>query len=144
MIRYEVCSALCLSLWTSIDGETVKPEPGTTSDAMDIDGKQAKAVQPKAKTSISVAHEESSTQDEKAETDEPRLIRRHKVSTKDAKPVLQTEEDRQESNRHQRDVKLLSEELGQIHTSGQPTSRVDSEGDSSMVIYTIRLDLSIS
>ncbi|KFX91541.1 hypothetical protein O988_07715 [Pseudogymnoascus sp. VKM F-3808] len=48
------------------------------------------------------------------------------------KPVLQTEEDKQEYERHLEDIDILARELGGMSTTQPPRTAADTEGDVSM------------
>lgn len=66
----------------------------------------------------------------------PKPKRRRKLKFKETKPVLQTEEDRQEWARHEEDIRLLDQELRLMDTGPTsmlaPTKDQDAEGDTSM------------
>ncbi|KAI9871845.1 MAG: hypothetical protein M1830_002381 [Pleopsidium flavum] len=64
----------------------------------------------------------------------PKAKRRRKLTFRETKPVLQTEEDRQEWARHEEDIRLLDEELRLMDTgpTPMPPPTKDSEGDTSM------------
>ncbi|KAI9852219.1 MAG: hypothetical protein M1838_001456 [Thelocarpon superellum] len=68
------------------------------------------------------------TDEAEKEATEAKIVQRRKTSFKESKPVLQTEEDRQEWARRELDVKLLSEELGQLYTDPVASGR-DGAGD---------------
>jgi DNA-directed RNA polymerase III subunit RPC4 len=99
--------------WRDEDKAQIKTEPGL--EEMDTDD-------------IPMAEIEAAVQIDKVEPPTPQKKPRRKSSMKEKKPVLQTEEDREEWERHIEDVQILAEELGGLQTSAGP----DAEGDVGM------------
>ncbi|KAI9698654.1 MAG: hypothetical protein M1836_003764 [Candelina mexicana] len=65
----------------------------------------------------------------------PKTRRRRKADLREEKPILQTEEDRQEWARYQQDIQLLVDELGLMPTAASTapvTTNLDPEGDMTM------------
>ncbi|KAI9775106.1 MAG: hypothetical protein M1835_005932 [Candelina submexicana] len=65
----------------------------------------------------------------------PKTRRRKKAGLRDEKPILQTEEDRQEWARHQQDIHLLVDELGLMPTAASiasVTTNLDPQGDTTI------------
>ncbi|KAI9810574.1 MAG: hypothetical protein M1832_001235 [Thelocarpon impressellum] len=100
----------------------VKEEPGEQREVFAVD----------AADGTSSRLDQPTVEGERVDDGETRQSRQRNV-VKDTQPVLQTEEDRQEWKRHERDVKLLSDELGHMLSGRAPSTVVDGEGDTSMV-----------
>jgi DNA-directed RNA polymerase III subunit RPC4 len=114
----------------------IKPDPETPapriSDVMEIDSASVTpAVDSHIPVDSSVINDPTRTQSPEAQKKKSKSQR--KSSTKDKKPVLQTEEDKAEYARHLVDIQVLSDELGglQTSTSGERGAG-DAEGDVEM------------
>lgn len=117
------------------DEAKIKKEPTEDEDAMTVDTVAA-TVQAKGSTNdVETSPPAAPVVPEGSEPSvKPKAKRRRKLKSKDTKPVLQTEEDRQEWARHEEDIRLLDEELRLMDTgpTPMPPPTKDAEGDTSM------------
>jgi len=115
------------------DGVRIKQEP---NDSMDISEPVLTRITPASENrgTANDASAENIAAGGKAEPSSPPLSRKIKPrrsSKKDQKPVIQTDEDRAEFNRHVEDVAILAEELGGMQTATQSQGK-DAEGNVTM------------
>jgi len=117
------------------DEAEIKKEPTEDEDAMTVDTVAA-TVRAKGSTNdVETSPPAAPVVPEGSEPSvKPKAKRRRKLKSKDTKPVLQTEEDRQEWARHEEDIRLLDEELRLMDTgpTPMPPPTKDAEGDTSM------------
>ncbi len=125
---------------TNDEGEEVivKEEPEEAQDVTVMEVEPV-AQEPVAGSSTENAEPQEPTNADSAieekEVPKPNTRRPRKAGHRDEKPVLQTEEDRQEWARHQQDIQLLVDELGLMPTAAKAvptTTNLDPEGDVTM------------
>lgn len=115
---------------------TIKAEPTDNDDMMLIDEVADASVQAQslAADSEAVAPKVAITEvPENANAEDAKLLEEKKSSQRNRsrliKPVLQTEEDRQEWARYEEDLRILGEELGSIKEEAPLTQPLNVDGD---------------
>ncbi|KAI9718444.1 MAG: hypothetical protein M1812_004165 [Candelaria pacifica] len=125
---------------TNDEGEEVivKEEPEEAEDVTVMDVEPAAQELPVGPSTENAKSQEPTAGESAIEEQappKPKTRRRKKAGLRDEKPVLQTEEDRQEWARHQQDIQLLVDELGLMPTAAPTapvTTNLDPEGDTAM------------
>lgn len=119
----------------------IKTEPGDNDDLMVIDEVAGASIPAQSLTADSeaVAPEVAITKVldtevlENVNVEDAKLLEEKKRSQRPKsrliKPVLQTEEDRQEWARYEEDLRILGEELGSTKAEAAPTQTLNADGD---------------
>lgn len=114
----------------------IKAEPRDNDDVMAIDevadaGLPAQSLAADSEAVVPAA--DITKVLENANSEDPKLLEDKKpsqrIKSRLIKPVLQTEEDRQEWARYEDDLRILGEELGSVKAEAPPTQNLNVDGD---------------